>query len=124
MASETPKDECVCSKDADGRCAPCSVRLSEAIVQYFESVIRAGKMIRSLCYPCRKSNADWAGAKAIRELVAAHPKTVEISGVTAFVNNFVATSGITKTPLMDAEIRRLSERKSKEGEGEDPSPKT
>ena len=116
--SEVPKDECWCSKDPDGRCVPCSERLSDAIVQYFESFVRAGKMIQSLCQPCRKSNADWAGARAMRELVAAHHKSVDTSGLTAFVNNFVASSGIAKTPLMDAEIRRLAERK-----GEDPSPK-
>lgn len=59
----------------------------------------------------------------MRDLVAAHPQSIDVSGLTAFVNNFVATSGITKTPLMDAEIRRLAERKT-QGGGEAPSPKT
>lgn len=76
-------------------------------------------MLGSLCQLCRKSNGDWAAAKAIRELVAAHPKTVDVAGVTAFVNNFVASSGITKTPLLDAEIRRLSEQKKKEAAAEE-----
>lgn len=58
----------------------------------------------------------------MRELVAAHPESIDVSGLTAFVNNFVASSGITKTPLMDAEIRRLAEQKNKEGQGEDPLP--
>jgi hypothetical protein len=58
----------------------------------------------------------------MREMAAAHPKTVDVAGLTAFVNNFVASSGITKTPLMDAEIRRLAEQK-KQREGEDPSHK-
>lgn len=123
MPPEQPKEECWCSKDDDGRCTVCSERLSGILFQFADAMLKMPKMMASLCQPCRKSNADWAAAKAIRELVAAHPQVCDVSSVTAFVNNFVASSGITKTPLLNAEIKRLAERKNKEGEGEDPSPK-
>lgn len=120
---ETPREECWCSKDGDGRCIACSERLSEIIYQLMDATLRIPKMMNSLCLSCKKSNADWAAAKAIRDILAVHPEIRDISAITAFVNNFVASSGITKTPLMDAEIRRLSETKKKEADGEGPSSK-
>jgi hypothetical protein len=120
---ETPKDECWCSKDPDGRCVSCSERLSGIIYQLMDATLTIPKMMNSLCLPCKKSNVDWAGAKAIRDIMAAHPGMRDVSAITAFVNNFVSSSDITKTPLMDAEIRRLSETKKNEAEGENPSSK-
>lgn len=117
---ETPPDkpagECFCSKDDDGRCRVCAERLSAIMFQILDLMIRIPKMKNSLCGPCVSAEADWAGAKALRELFVNHPEAVDVQGAAAFVNNFVSTSGITKTPLMDAEVRRLSERKNKEGD--------
>lgn len=105
---DKPKDECWCSKDQDGRCTVCSERLSAIIFQLVEVLLRTPKMADSLCQACKKTHADWAAAKAIRELIAAYPGSLDVSAVTAFVNNFVASSGITKTPLLNAEIQRLT----------------
>ncbi len=107
MEPDSPRDECWCSKDDDGRCIVCSERLSALIFQVGDNMLRIPKMAQSLCQPCRKANADWAAAKALRELLAAHPD-LGISAVTAFVNNFVSTSGITKNPLLDTEIKRVA----------------
>lgn len=99
----------------------CSERLSGIIFQFADALLRMPKMVGALCQPCKKTHGDWAAAKAIRELLAAHPEIRDVSTITAFVNNFVASSGITKTPLMNAEIQRLS--KQKKIEGENPSQK-
>jgi hypothetical protein len=120
MSDEKPEAECWCSKDEDGRCAVCSERLSAVLFQFMDAMFKMPKMLASLCQSCRKSHADAAAAKAIRELAAAYPLMCDVSAVTAFVNNFVASSGITKTPLLNAEIQRLAQRKN---EGQDPSPK-
>lgn len=118
MPDEKPETECWCSKDEDGRCAVCSERLAALLFQFGDFLLKMPKMAASLCQPCKKANGDWAAAKAIRELATAHPGTVDVSGVTAFVNNFVASSGITKTPLLNAEIQRLANQKKNE-KGED-----
>lgn len=123
MDPETPKEECWCSKDGDGRCTSCSERLAGIISELATMLFKLPRMASAICQPCRKAHADWAAAKAIRQLVAEYPGMADLSAVTAFVNNFVFSSGITKTPLLDAEIRRLTEQKKDKGEGQESSPK-
>lgn len=113
--SEAPKDECWCSKNDDGRCVACAERLSQMIFQMGDSLLRIPMMAQALCRPCKRANGDWAAAKALRQLSEVHPDILDVEGATALVNNFVAASGITKTPLLDAEVRRIATLKRSPG---------
>lgn len=97
---------CACVPDEDGRCRPCSAIIESMLREFLFTMIGIVEVRAGICSPCLKSSADMAWAKAVREFAATQPKERKHLAI-GLIEGFKISCGLTATPLVDLELRKL-----------------